>query len=275
MKLKTLLTAMALGAGALAVVPASAATIKTPDGALSPWGGFDWAQAGTAFTTGFTGIAGNQFDMTIFAAAVSLDALGGGPFLGLKLDSSMNGASQGAGWYEYTLVAKVTEQISSCTATDCKFDILSGTFDIYLDTTPDADMRAGKNGTGFLDGVRMISGVFGAQDGGTFTTSGNGSNSTTVTGNVTYTNLAYINPALVTTTATTTLQLGTAQTNWTNPGGFNGTPWAPGSGEIVMQADANQSFTSAQVPEPTTLALLGVALAGMGVASRRKGRAQS
>jgi PEP-CTERM motif len=272
MKIKQITSAAALCVGAAMSLPASAASISNVDGSFSPWAGFDWQSAGTAFTTGFTGVAGSNFDLTIFAVAGALNKLPTGTFTAfdglIRMDTSADGVSAGLNAYEYTLVAKVTEQIVSCDATSCTFSILSGVFDIYYDTSPEANGLAGGNGTGYLDGVKIISGTFGAQSGGTFTTSGNGSNSTTVAGTVTFTNALYVNPQLATTNATTTLQLGTAITGgWVNPGGFNGAAF--GAGEIVMQADANQSFVE-RVPEPGTLSLLALALLGGGAAARRR-----
>ena len=56
-----------------------------------------------------------------------------------------------------------------------------------------------------------------------------------------------------------------------NVGTFNG---APGSGpDILFQADANQSFTIARVPEPGTLALIGLGVLVTGVLRKRQSRA--
>lgn len=267
MKIKQIATAAALCVGAALSLPASAASILNTDGVQNPWTGFDWASGGTFFTTGWTGVNNSSFDLTVFAVAVSLLDGGGNPILGLRLDSNPNGALQAAGWYEYTLVARVNETISNCTATACDFNINSGTFDIYYDTTGNANAGAGSNGTGFQNGTLLISGTIGAQAGGSFSTTGSGSNSTNVLGTVTFTDVGFINPALLSVNSTTTLQLGTSITSWTNPGGFNGAAFA--ATEIVGQADANSSFTE-RVPEPGTLSLLALALLGGGAAARRR-----
>lgn len=164
-------------------------------------------------------------------------------------------------------MANVNETISNCNATACDFAINFGTFDIYYDTAANANAGAGLLGMGFLNGTKIISGVIGAQAGGSFSTSGSGSNSTNVQATVTFTDPAFINPALATANSTTTLQLGTSITAWANPLGFNGIGF--GAGEIVGQADANTSFTQ-KVPEPGTLSLLALALLGGGAAARRR-----
>jgi len=268
MKMKTIASSIAVGLALLAGASAHAITISNTDGTMN-WSGFDWDSNGTAYTTGFVPAAGDTFELNFFSWAT---ALKNGPnnILGLRLDSIADGIAQANGWYEYTVYAKLQETVVGCTGNTCTFAVTSGDFYIYYDTTPDANAGTNQLGTGFRDGDLLIQGSFAAQDGGTFTVTGSGGQGvTTLQGQVGYTNTTFINPALSDTVVGTTLQLGDAVTNgWTSPGGFDGSAF-PG-GEVVFQADANQSFTANVVPEPASLGLVAVGLLAGGLVSRRR-----
>lgn len=269
---KRALSGVSLAVGLAASAASPAATLTNIDGNIS-FGGFDWAQNGTAFTTGFVPAAGDLFTLTYFAVATNIVDAGGQNvqgFLVPHMDTSSNGVYSALppSGYEYTIVATVQEQVISCTATSCNFIVLGGSFNIYYDTASNANSLPGSLGTGFDDGTTIISGAI---DPGVLSSFSliSGSNATTITGTITSTNNTFVNPDLVATTATTTLQIGSAQTNgYVSPGGFDGAAFA--AGETVFQADANQSFTQ-EVPEPGSLALFAAGLLGLvGVGRRRK-----
>ena len=247
-------------------MPAAATTIITNADGPHAFTGFDWAQGGTAFATGFAPTTGTNFSLTYFAYATNLvnGFLNISPLPGF--DTVADGISTG---YEYTIVANLAEKVNGCVGTVCNFAVNSGTWTIYYDTTADANASLGALGTGFANGTPIMSGTINPLASSTFDIS-SGANSTTVTGQVTFTNGAFVAPPFTNTTATTTLQLGNAITSWVNPGGFNGVAFTPNDNPI-FQADGNQSFTTT-VPEPGTLALLGLGLGAFGWTLRRRGQ---
>jgi hypothetical protein len=287
MKMKALTLALALGTTMMAgAAGAAVATIDNVDANNIPFDGFDWAGGGTAYTVGFNGTANDTFDLKYFAVATAF-LVNGANSVPPGMDTVADGAPGPVfpatpftgDKYEYTIVATLNEKVESCTTdntgnTSCTFDVLGGTFDIYYDTSSNANATAGSNGTGFSNGTLLISGTVNPLTGQTFDTT-TGSNSTTLTGTINFTS-SLIDPALLGTTFTSTLQIGAAQTNYVDPGGFGGTPFSalqnpnPGDEDVVFQADANQSFTASVVPEPGSLALLGLGLGALGWIVRRK-----
>ena len=270
MKLKKFAAAVAVLGSILGGASQAAPTILTPDGLKSPFGGFDWSAGAAAWTVNYQGTVGSTFDLYYAAWAVAINSTGSNPLFAKNLDIIADGAPNDSDAYEYTIFAKLSEKITASGASSQTFAIQSGTFDIYASPKGAANARQ-DNGTGFLDGVKIISGTVNTSTDAFDSVSGGQSN---LTGIVTYTNLTYINPALVGTTLTSTLQLASA-TNFTIPTGFDydndGSSDAFGGAtpNIVFQADANQKFTTTRVPEPGALLLVGAALGALGLSTRR------
>jgi hypothetical protein len=261
------LSAALLGAALIGVgSSASAVVIRNTDNPVAgfPFGGFDWAQNGSAVTTGFTGAPGGSLTTVYWANAISITDPNGAPLNTPNLFPPTTGPNA----YEYTVLAQINETVLSCNTPGCtsaNFGTTGGTFTIWYDTTPDSNLITG---TGITDGIPIISGTINPGFAGTFTASGTGGVGVfQFTGNVTSTNTAFVDPALVSSNAVATLQFGSSTTNWVPPTGtpVGGIP----AGALVFQADGNQAFTAAVIPEPGTLALGGLSLLLVGLLRRR------
>lgn len=264
MKLKKFAVAVAVLGSILGGAVQAAPTILTPEGLKSPFGGFDWASGAAAWTTGYNGALNDTFQLHYAAVAANINNTGSGTLFTPFLDSNADGLNVAPGAYEYTIYAVLNEIVTADNTSSQEFQVQSGTFEIWFGPANQADANQAL-GTGYRNGFKIIEGTVNASTDTFDNTTGGQAN---LTGVVTGTNNAYVNPNLIGTTLVSTLQL--VPTNFNVPTGFdydnNGTSDALGA-EIIFQADANQSFSA--VPEPGALLLVGGALAALGFTSRR------
>ncbi|CAL1240773.1 flocculation-associated PEP-CTERM protein PepA [Candidatus Methylocalor cossyra] len=273
--------AAALGAVLMGGGAAHAATFSTPDGVLPNFVGFDWHANGAAWVRGFDLTssspigATDTFTLTYQAFAGSILNTSG-PNLFVPPNPT--------GTYDITTFSTLQET-ATCLSANCSSISISitgpATWDVYLNDFSKGDPKVDPAaGTGFVSGTKILSGVWTSENATFFASDGanvpgsTGTGSAFLDGTVTFTNTAYIDPSLLGSNFQASLQF-PGQTNiFTRPAAFNGVATGPNTAtDFVLQTDGSQQFTAGPppvVPEPGTLALLGLGAAGLAAQRRRK-----
>ncbi|MCB1753241.1 MAG: flocculation-associated PEP-CTERM protein PepA [Gammaproteobacteria bacterium] len=245
------------------------------DGVLQNFLGIDWHENASGWVQGFDLTAASNigdmdtftFTYQAFAGSIATSSLYPNLRVGLP--------GPAVGGYELTTYQTITEK-ATCTAVNCtsiSIALVSGTWDVYFDITPDANTGAG---TGFLDGVKILSGTwdtgftnFGA-NAPVGTPGAMGTGGGAFTGTVTMTDNAYVNPDLLGTDLQASLFF-PGIGSYTRSAAFNGVSTGTDTPtNFVLQTDTSQSFTQVTVPEPSVVAIMGAGLLGVGFARRRR-----
>lgn len=277
---RSMLSLMVVAVGLVGVAGAAQASVLDTglanDGVLLNFTGINWNNNGAAWVQGIdlnssSGLSATDgFTVTYQAFADKIKTSSPTP----KLYVASPGTATGT--YEITTIQTLHE-LATCTTSDCStvaLTITGGSWDIYFDTSPDANQAAG---TGFADGVLILSGSWDSGI-GMFTAtgpipSGTGTGNSSVTGSVDFWDSAYFPTA----PSLTMLQLnsfsypGAVAPAYTRPTLIDGVSTGSDSAtDFVVQADPLQTFSD--IPEPPSFALALIGILAMGGVFRRTGQ---
>jgi len=200
------------------------------------------------------------------------------------LDFNANGTKGAGKSFEFTIVAKLTEKVTSLTGTTATFGLDPASTDnkvaIYYDTAANASTTGG---TGFDDGqlIALLT-IVPDNTQSTFTIAGAGGQGSTKISAVQVAPGDFIDPAYL--DGVTSMLFGVNfESNLNYPAGNSATTnfhiggstlfpdYVAGANDIIFKVDGSNTFQNGNaVPEPGTMMLLGMGMLGLVGAQRRR-----